>query len=146
MWSRQLTKQSPSYTPRSVTSTSRASSDVTVWSPSSLTRDQTPPRRLARPARSSRGLGQLATDPEQLAGGPADGELVLLGAEEVTVHRMVDVDTDTAVHVHGRVGDPMACLGRPERGRAHLEVGGQILGDSPSGLGDRQPKALDVDV
>ena len=92
--------------------------------------------RARSPASGGR-LGQLAADPQQLPGGAADRELRLLGGQEVAVHRVIDVDADAAVHVHGGVRDAVTGLGRPERRGAHLEVGGQILRQPPRRLRQR---------
>jgi len=62
------------------------------------------------------------------------------------VDRVVEVDADAAVHVNGGVRDPMPGVGRPERGRAHLDVRRQLLRQSPRRLGHRQPQSLDVDI
>ena len=95
---------------------------------------------------SGRSVGQLAADQKQLPGGAAEGEFGLLGGDEVAMHRMVAVDADAAVHVDGGVGDAVPGFGRPERRGGHLDVGGQVLGEPPGRLGQRQAQALDIDV
>ena len=77
----------------------------------------------------------------QLRGGSAEGELGLLGRDEVAVHRMVHVDTDAAVDVDGGVRDPVTGLGGPERRGGHLDVGRQVLGQPP-----RRPAATSAAV
>src|SRR6478736_9641746 len=147
MCSRQLLNESSKNTPRSSTSTSGVTSEVTVGSslpdagfncsPPAL-RAGGPPAcegsTPTRPAVSSRCVGQLAPDAQQLSGGTADRELRLLGREEVPVHRVVGVDSDTAVHVHRRVGDTMPRLGCPECGGADVDIGGKVLRQPPRRL------------
>ena len=65
---------------------------------------------------------------------PPEGELELLGPEEVAVQRVVDVDADAAVQVLRGVHDALAALGRPELGDATSVVGGQALDEPPGGL------------
>ena len=82
----------------------------------------------------------------QWRGGTAERELGLLGRQEVAVHLVVDVDPDSAVNVHGGVGDAVAGLGRPERAVATSTIGGQVLRKPPGCLYQRQSQTLDVDV
>ncbi len=56
------------------------------------------------------------------------------------------VDADTAAHMHRGMGDAMAGVGRPERSAGHVDIGGEILGQPPGGLGERGPQCLDVDI
>ena len=74
------------------------------------------------------GLRQFAPDPAQLTGGAAQCELGLLGGQEVSVYRVIGVDTDAAVDVHDGVRHPVSGVRRPERGGGHFGVGGQVLG------------------
>src|SRR5438105_13152661 len=82
------------------------------------------------------GLAQL----HELGGGRAQGELALLGPEEVTVQRVVDVDADAAVQVLGGVHDPLAAFGRPELGHRQLVGRGEALGQTPPRLPSRRPR------
>ena len=50
------------------------------------------------------------------------------------MHRMVHIDADSAVDVHGGMGDPVPCLGRPECRGGDLDVGGQIFRQPPGRL------------
>ena len=110
-------------------STSGTSRSVTVGD---LRRDRVD--QLRQGYRPVRGRSQ------QLPGGAAERELGLLGGQEVAVHRVVGVDADTAVHVHDGVRHAVAGVGRPERRGGHVDVGGQVLGEPPRRLGQRQPQ------
>src|SRR6478672_5275273 len=108
MCSRQLLNESSKNTPRSSTSTSGVTSEVTVGSSlpdAGFNCSSRPPGSLAlpcpsggwaptRPAGSSRCVGQLAPDAQQLSGGATDRELRLLCRQEVPVHRVIGVDPD----------------------------------------------------
>ena len=74
-----------------------------------------------------RGFRQFTADPAQLSGGAAQRELGFLGGQEVTVHRVIGVDADTAVHVHDGVRHPMPGVGGPERRAGDVDVGGDVL-------------------
>src|SRR6185312_5186496 len=123
MWLRQLINESSKYTPRSSTSTSGVINDVTVGSSLPLAEASL----LLTSADSSRCVGQFSADAQQLSGRAADREFGLLCGQEVTVHGMVSVDTDTAVHVHGGVRYPVPGLGRPECRGADIDVGRKIF-------------------
>src|SRR5206468_11309460 len=73
-------------------------------------------------------------------------ELALLGPEEVSVQRVVDVDTDAAVQVLSGVDDALAPLGRPELRNRQLVRRGQTLGQAPYRLPRRQTHAFGVDI
>ena len=107
--------------------------------------DRRPSARLTA-ACSSGGFGKLATDPAQLPGGTAEREFDLLGGQEIPVHRVIGVDADAAVHVHDGVCHSVPGVGGPERRGGHVDFGGEIFGDPPGRLGQRQPQPLDVDI
>src|SRR5580693_6970318 len=109
-----------------------------------------PSRSVARTASSpgglSRGFRQFTADPTQLSGGAAERELCLFGGQEVTVHRVIGVDADAAVHVHDAVRHPVPGVGGPERRAGHVDLGGEILRDAPGPLGEGEPQPFDIDV
>ena len=120
------------YTPRSSTSASGVSRSVTVGRPS-LT-DQAGVSANSRPMRSSCPVA-LPT-----------ANSVCLAARKYRCTGWSSVDPDAAVHVNGGVRDAVSGVGRPERGRADVDVCRQVLRQPPRRLGQRQPQGLDVDV
>ena len=64
--------------------------------------------------------GQTGSEPEQLVGGATQGQLDVLGHEEVAVQRVVAVHAHPAVQVDGGVNHPLAPVGGPELGHGHL--------------------------
>ncbi len=76
----------------------------------------------------------------------AQGQLDVLGHQEVAVERVVGVHPDPAVQVLGRLGHPPPTLGRPELGDVELVGGREALVEPPGRLPGREADRLSVDV
>ena len=102
---------------------------------------------LTRPPAQTGSSARILPRRRRLSFAPPEGQLDLLGQEEVAVQRVVAVDADAAVQVRRRRGRPAGHPRRPSTWpSATSAVGRQSLGQPCRRLPRREPDGLGVDV
>src|SRR3977135_299206 len=87
----------------------------------------------------------LCAEPRQLRRRRTEGQLVVLGPQEITEQGIGGVDTDAPMNLLGGRGDSRARLARPEFRDAGLAGGRPVLTEYACGRPHGPPDRLDVD-
>src|SRR5450759_4403304 len=101
----------------------------------------TPWSAAARPD-SDRLGGQGRPQAEQLVGGSSQGQLDLLGQQEIAMQRVVAIHPYASVEVDGGVHHPLASVGGPKFRHRHRVLGRKPFSDSPCRLPGGEPDAV----